>query len=86
MKDEKLEPVEVFLFNDFLMVIDENRKIIKWIIINENFYVRREEDNKIYRNIIKVHSDGFLTFSAGSEDKNFNKAEQFFSLLQKVSK
>ena len=67
------------------MVIDDSRKIIKWIQIDQNFYVRREEDSKIYRNIIKIHSDGFMTFSAGSEDKNFNKAEQFYELLCRVS-
>jgi hypothetical protein len=48
--------------------------------------VRREEDSKIYKNIIKVHSDGFVTFSAGPEDKNVSKAESYFSLLQRVSK
>ena len=74
VRDEKLEPVIVFVFSDFVMVIDEHRKILKWVDIDANFYVRREEDNKIYRNIIKIHSEGFLTFSAGSEDKHFNKA------------
>ena len=29
VRDEKLEPVTVFVFNDFVMVIDDNRKIIK---------------------------------------------------------
>lgn len=86
VRDEKLEPVTVYVFSDFVMVIDEHRKILRWVNIDENFYVRREEDNKIYRNIIKIHSEGFLTFSAGSEDKHFNKAEQFFTLLQRVSK
>lgn len=75
VKEDQLTPVIVFVFNDSCMVIDsETRKVWKWIKIDEGFFVRREEDNKIYRNIIKVHSDGFITFSAGGDDKNFNKA------------
>ena len=57
------------------MVIDENtRKKLKRIPIDETFYARRQQDNKTYRNIIKVHADGFTTFSAGNEEKNMKKA------------
>jgi hypothetical protein len=28
--------------------------------------VRREEDNKIYRNMVTIHFDGFTTFTTGS--------------------
>lgn len=36
--------------------------------------------------MIKIHSDGFITFSAGSEEKHAKKAEEFLLLLQRVSK
>ena len=47
-------------------------KIVK---VNEHFFARREEDNKVYRNMITIHDDGFTTFTAGSDDINANKAE-----------
>ncbi len=49
--------------------------------------MRREEDNKTYRNIVKIHStDGFLTFSAGNQDRHFSKAESLFKILKGLSK
>lgn len=49
---------------------------MKQINIDNNFYVRREEDNKTYRNIVKIHSDkiGFIMISAGMHDRHFAKA------------
>lgn len=51
------------------------------------FYVRREEDNKTYRNIVKIHcADGFVTFSAGNQDRHFSKAETLYKVLKGLSK
>jgi hypothetical protein len=78
--------VLVLVFNDIVVVVNkQSREIIKWIKVNENFYVRREEDSKTYKNIIKIHSDGFITFSAGQGDNGFSRAENFYHLLQRVS-
>lgn len=66
----------MFVFSDLVILIDSNRRVLKWIDIDEKFYVRREEDNKTYRNIIKIHYDGFMMFSAGKEDRHYSKAEQ----------
>lgn len=63
-----MEPVFLFAFTDLVLIIDESRKVLYRIDIDSNFYARREEDNKTYRNIIKIYSkqNGFLTFSAGN--------------------
>lgn len=81
-----MEPTFLFVFNDLLILIDENRRILKEIKIDNNFYVRREEDNKTYRNIVKIHSDsfGFLTLSAGNQDRHYAKADALFKLLKSL--
>lgn len=48
--------------------------------------MRREEDNKTYRNMVKIHSNGFTTFSAGNQDRHYAKAESFFKILKGLSK
>lgn len=43
IKEEKMEAVIVFVFNDLLMIVDaQTRKKLKQVKINETFYVRRE--------------------------------------------
>jgi len=66
----------MFIFSDLVIIIDESRRVLHWLNIDSNFYARREEDNKTYRNIVKIYSSecGFLTFSAGSEDRHYAKA------------
>jgi hypothetical protein len=78
----------VFCFTDLIIVAEEStRKKIRYILVDEKFYVRREDDNKIYKNVIKLHSvDGFMTLTTGNEDKNFQKAEELFKILSKVQK
>lgn len=40
--EDKQESVTVHVFNDIVIVIQtELRKILKWIKIDENFYVRK---------------------------------------------
>ncbi len=70
------------------MVIDEYRKKLKVIKVDDKFYVRREEDSKIYRNMIKVHSEGFTTFTTGhaSDEVNFKKIEEIYQLVKKITK
>jgi hypothetical protein len=70
------------------MMVDENRKVLYWIDIDSNFYVRREEDNKTYRNIVKIYSkeNGFLMLSAGNEDRHFVKVENIYNILKEQSK
>ena len=66
IRDDKLESILLYIFSDLLLVVDDNtRKILKRINVNDKYYARREEDSKVYRNVIKVHSDGFTNFSAG---------------------
>lgn len=80
-------PIVLICFTDFVLIIEElTRKIFKWISIDDKFFPRREEDNKTYRNIITIHSDGFLTFTAGNEDKNYNKVEEVYQLLRGITK
>lgn len=40
---------------------------MKRIEVDKNFFARREEDNKIYKNMVTIHSDGFMTFTVGSD-------------------
>lgn len=65
--EDRKQNVNIYIFNDCLIVVHNGyKKIIKWINIDQNFYVRREEDNKTYKNVVKIHSDGYITFSAGN--------------------
>jgi hypothetical protein len=65
----------LFVLSDLLLVVEEpSRKLIKTVPVNEDFFARREEDNKIYRNMVTVHSDGFMTFTFGSDDLLSGKA------------
>ena len=48
--------------------------------------MRREEDNKIYRNMITIHSDGFTTFTTGSDEVFAKKAEEVYEQLKKITK
>lgn len=69
------QPVTLLVLSDLLLVIEEpSRKLLKSIPVNEDFFARREEDNKIYRNMVTVHSDGFMTFTFGSDDLLAGKA------------
>lgn len=67
------------------MVDEATRKIIKRININDKYYVRREEDSKVYRNVIKIHSDGFTNFSAGPEERHQKKIGEIFQILEDIS-
>jgi len=47
--------------------------------VDEKFYVRREDDSKVYRNVIKIHSsEGYVTISTGNDEKNLKKAEEMY--------
>ncbi len=59
---------------------------MKKILVDKNFFARREEDNKIYRNMITIHSDGLMTFTVGSEEVNANRAEEVYQVLKKITK
>jgi hypothetical protein len=64
------------VFSDLLLVVEEqSRKVLRRVVVDDSFFPRREEDNKIYRNMITIHSEGFTTFTAGPEDVNANRAE-----------
>lgn len=54
--------------------------------VNEEFFARREEDNKIYRNMVTIHSDGFLTFTVGNDDLFAGKAEEIYGVLRGITK
>lgn len=58
---------------------------MKRIPVDKNFFARREEDNKIYKNMVTIHSDGFMTFTSGSEEINANKAEEVYQALKKIA-
>jgi hypothetical protein len=74
IKEPKPEQVVLYIFSDLILIVDEQtRKIIKRVVVDESFFPRREEDNKIYRNMVTIHSDGFITFTAGAEDLKINK-------------
>lgn len=36
--------------------------------------------------MIKIHSNGFLTFSAGNEDRHYAKADSIYKILKGLSK
>ena len=66
----------LIICSDLLLIVDEEtKKISKIVKITEHFFARRQEDNKVYRNMITIHSDGFMTFTAGTDDINANRAE-----------
>ena len=66
----------LIICSDLLLIVDEEtKKISKLVKITEHFFARRQEDNKVYRNMITIHSDGFMTFTAGTDDINANRAE-----------
>jgi hypothetical protein len=48
-----------------IMVEQNTRKKLRIIPINEDFFARSEEDNKIFKNMVTIHSDGLMTFTAG---------------------
>jgi hypothetical protein len=76
IREPRPELVSLVVFNDLLLVVDEaTRKLQRRILVNDDFFVRREEDNKIYRNMITIHSDGFTTFTTGSDEVNAKRAE-----------
>lgn len=58
---------------------------MKRIPVDKNFFARREDDNKTYKNMVTIHSDGFMTFTAGSEEINANKAEEVYQVLKKIA-
>ncbi len=78
----------LFVFTYLILIVDENtRKKLYYIKADKKFYVRREDDSKIYRNIIKIHSkEGYVTITTGKEDKNVKKVEELFETLKKVQK
>ena len=65
----------LFVFTYLILIVDENtRKKLYYIKADKKFYVRREDDSKVYRNIIKIHSkEGYVTITTGKEDKNVKK-------------
>lgn len=68
IKDPRPEPVNLVICSDLILIVDEEtKKLTKVVKLDENFFARREEDNKIFRNMITIHSDGFMTFTSGSE-------------------
>lgn len=36
--------------------------------------------------MVTIHSDGFITFTAGSDDVNANRAEEVYQQLRKITK
>ena len=36
--------------------------------------------------MITIHSDGFMTFTAGTDDINANRAEEVYQALKKITK
>ena len=36
--------------------------------------------------MITIHADGFVTFTAGADDINANRAEEVYQALKKISK
>jgi len=56
-----------------LVVEEKTHKVSKRITVDSQFFTRREEDNKIYRNMVTIHSDGFMTFTTGPEEVNTPK-------------
>ena len=36
--------------------------------------------------MVTIHSDGFTTFSSGSEDINANRAEEVYQVLKKITR
>ena len=36
--------------------------------------------------MVTIHSDGFTTFTTGSEEVNANKAEEVYQVLKKITK
>lgn len=69
-----------------LVVEEPSRKLLRRIPVGEEFFVRREEDSKIYRNMVTVHADGFTTFTTGSEEVNAKKAEEVYEALRRITK
>lgn len=70
-----------------ILIVDGlTHKPLKRLTVDENFFARMEEDNKIYKNMITIHSHGFITFTAGSEDINANKAADLIKVLKKITK
>jgi adenylate kinase len=79
IKEPKPEQVILYIFNDLILIVEEQtRKIFKRVVVDESFFPRREEDNKIYRNMVTIHSDGFMTFTAGPEDLKINKIVEVY--------
>lgn len=68
-----------------LIVEESTRKLQRRIPVTDDFFVRREEDNKIYRNMITIHSDGFTTFTTGSDEVYAKKAEEVYEQLKKIT-
>jgi hypothetical protein len=67
IKEPRPEQISLVVFNDLLLIVEEaTRKLLRRIQVTEEFFVRREEDNKIYRNMVTIHFDGFTTFTTGS--------------------
>jgi hypothetical protein len=71
-----------------ILIVDENtRKKLYYIKVDEKFYFRREEDSKVYRNMIKIHSkEGYVTVSTGNDEKNLKKVEELYEVLKKIQK
>ena len=68
VKELKIIAAIVFCFTDLIIVAEElTRRKIRYIMVDEKFYVRREDDNKVYRNVIKLHSvEGFMSLTTGN--------------------
>jgi hypothetical protein len=87
IKEPRPEQVNLIICNDMLLLVEEeSKKLMKKIMVDKNFFTRREEDNKIYRNMITIHSDGFMTFTVGLEEVNANRAEEIYQVLKKITK
>ena len=85
---EKFLSVILFAFTHLILIVEENtRKKLYYIEVDEKFYVRREEDSKVYKNIIKIHSkDGYVSVSTGNDEVNLRKVEELYAVLKKIQK
>jgi hypothetical protein len=87
IREPNPQQVTLVILSDLLLVVEEpSRKLLKSVPVNEEFFARREEDNKNYRNMVTIHSDGFLTFTAGSDDLFAGKAEEVYKVLRGITK
>jgi hypothetical protein len=87
IREPNPHPVTLVVLTDLLLVVEEpSRRLLKSVPVDESFFARREEDNKIFRNMVTVHSDGFMTFTFGSDDLLAGRADELYGVLRRITK